>query len=756
MKTEAMFRPIVKAWAEKLKLAFDYKKREFGDDAAEAIRFFDGPYDWMYGPMSQKGGSFAMSSDDGSPQPTFRMTLNKVAEVVQLYGPALYHRNPHREMNVRKHSDYPFDLEMPPAEVLQTPQGMMQAQMLQQKAQQMEQDLKVKQLSVDLMAEVVNFTPNEMDLRFHSRQAVDEALIKGMGLLWHETYRPPGSPYKFFGSFYDSVDNLLVDPDMESLANAMWVAKKCIRPRWVVEKEYGLKKGTLKGDLSSARMQAETGGGEYDYFRARGDTNDLVVYWKIWSRMGMGHRLQKQFLSEVETNSKLFDQMGEYTYMVITDGYDHFLNAPEEAVKKESIDDIFMRFQWPTPFWADPTDPWPFSSCAFHERPRKVWPMSHVKPGLGQLKFMNWAMSFLADKVKNTSRDFLATLKSAGEEIRTAMLSGKDLTLLEFEKTQGDISKVVQFLQHPPMNKDILEVVNMLKGLFDQAVGLDELMYGSSGRQMRSSAEAQIKDAAQRIRPDDMSECVEAWQTKCARKEAIGSFWHLEANDVLPILGRDRAPYWDSVVKQRTLTEVTCEIDYRIEAGSIRKPNRERDIANANNALQVLAPIVQQYMGMTGDMDPINTIMEFWAKANDYPTVVKFTPPPPPKPDEAAMQQQQMEMEMKQQEHQQKLQQNAEAHQQKLGQEGEKTQLKSRLDAMGLQAKLEQEGEVHGQKLFQDDEVHDQELTQDQQKHLQDMLQAREKGNLDLILKKKLAEAAVQNRPAPNGNSSNN
>lgn len=506
MKTtpENIFRPIKKAWFDKLKIAKDHKKSEFGDDAAEATKFFDGPYDWMYGPMAQTKGSFALGSEDAPPRTTFRMTLNKVAELVQLYGPALYHRNPHREAEVRQHEPYPFEMMQPPPEAQQTLEGMMAMQQMQQQAQEMGAEEEKRRAAAGLLKECLNFTPNELGLAEHSREAIDEALITGMGVLWHETLQPPGAKYKFAGSFYDSVDNLLIDPDMKSIRHAKWIARRCVAPKREVEEEYGLKPGTLKGDMESFARQAETSDPSYEYFRARGDTNDLTVYFKIWSRMGVGHRLHKEFDPGLKANAETFDRFGDFTYQVLCDDYPYFLNAPEEAVNKEGMDDMFMRFQWPTPFWADPTDPWPFSPLCFHKRPGKVWPMSHVKPGLGQLKFMNWVLSFLADKVKNTSRDFIATLKSADQELKNAIMSGGDLTLLEFDGPNKRIGEVIQFLQHQPMNRDILEVVQLMEQYFDKSAGLDELMYGQSSRQMRSSAEAQIKEQAKQIRPSTL------------------------------------------------------------------------------------------------------------------------------------------------------------------------------------------------------------------------------------------------------------
>ena len=99
--------PIVRSWMELIHRAREHKVNQFQNDADEARRFFDGPYDWLYtGEHGSKGGSF----QGAMPQTAFRMTMNRAAELVQLYGPSLYARNPHRQFTLRKQSEYPLDL----------------------------------------------------------------------------------------------------------------------------------------------------------------------------------------------------------------------------------------------------------------------------------------------------------------------------------------------------------------------------------------------------------------------------------------------------------------------------------------------------------------------------------------------------------------------------------------------------------------------------------------------------------------------
>lgn len=615
------FRPLVSQWREKIRLAWEYKKTHFQEDADEAMAFFDGPYDWLYGiTRLRTSRGFTYQGDEDLPRPSFCMTVNKVAELVQLFGPALYHRNPVRQVNPRKPP------ELPPEFLALLPPEMQQQ--YQTIAMQAQQGRWVDAARAALLEHYLNFTPTALNLQEHARQMITEALIKGMGVLWPEVYQPVGAAYRMVGSFFDTVDNLLIDPDAESLLEARWVARRCIHPVWQVEDEYGIPRGTLRGNVESLARQATVNvDPDGDYWRRQGRTNDLLVYWKIYSKMGIGHLLMGTRMRS-EANA-FWDMFGKYVYLVVTDEVPWPLNLPPGALESAtSDDDIKLRFQWPTPYWAE--DGWPFSYLVFHTKPRQVWPVSHVKPGMGELKFINWVFSFLASKIRVACRDFIAIAKSAGEEIKNIIQNGQDYTLIEIEKAHGTISEVVQFLQHPNFNGDIYRVLEAVMNNLEKRLGLTELIYGLSGRQMRSASEAQVKSDQIQIRPDDMAQKTEVTMTDVARKEALACRWHLTAQDVAPMLGAEGAYWWGQLVESADPAQIIHQLEYRIEAGSARKPNRERDAANMRDAMQTLFQPLYAYAQATGNVGPINALIAAWAKSLDMDAEKFLLPPPPP------------------------------------------------------------------------------------------------------------------------------
>src|SRR5207244_11381021 len=137
---------------------------------------------------------------------------------------------------------------------------------------------------------------------------------------------------------------------------------------------------------------------------------------------------------------------------------------------------------------------------------------------------------------------------------------------------------------------------------FERATGLSEAMYGATPqKQMRSAQEAALKGDMLRLRPDDMAERVETAATMMGRKEAVAAAWALRSNDVRPILGPTGAQFWDMLVAGGDFQSLVHEYDYRLEAGSSRKPNRDRQVADTTEGVQTLLPIFAQDASANGD-----------------------------------------------------------------------------------------------------------------------------------------------------------
>jgi hypothetical protein len=153
--------------------------------------------------------------------------------------------------------------------------------------------------------------------------------------------------------------------------------------------------------------------------------------------------------------------------------------------------------------------------------------------------------------------------------------------------------------------------------------------------------------------------------------------WFCEPQDVEPVIGRMGAMVWQNYVLTQDADKVVRDFDYRIEAGSARKPNKTTKIAQLNEMGQVIAPVIMQF-ATSGMVEPYNAYVTELAKAHDIdpsPFLVQLPEQEGPSPEEQEAQAQielkVAELEIKMQEMQAKLDMEQESLDQELEHEHE-------------------------------------------------------------------------------------
>lgn len=663
-------------WKESIEAAWEYKERVFGLDAKEAFDFFGGDHQFLFDPsddrcMFKRGSQKAISAQI----PGFTMTYNIVAELVQIFGPAIYHRNPERqavpvlplelqrgfyidpvlELSAAKAeqrlndaigqiaqqlaqdfmsqgADEETAMQQAQAAAMQHPSlaplGAQFAQLdaaLQQANERFEFHMALQQRMLAqsytesaIQNKLLNYGPEVTDLRSECRKVVDDTIIKGHGVWITELQpHPAGNGQYVAASKHLPVERYLMDPDSlqaEDGADCSWVAIQCVDPVWKVEDEWGYDRGTIKGNVCNQASAKKGLGSKESAWCPQGavdarqhkdikQTNDLLVYYKVYSRMGIGDKLCGL---EDEKLNEVFGRFGEFTYLLITDTLDHPINFHPDDVTDKDADELRLDMQWPTPFHKIGT--FPTTSLSFHWD-GKAWGMSHIKPGIGELKFLDFAMSHLANKVRTASTDLVGIIKSAGDDIKKAFntYSESGYTFVEIEALWGkSVADVVSIMQKPGFQGDIWNVIAMVAERLDKRLGLTEIAYGLSSTQSRSALDAQNKQQNFSIRPDDMASTVEEKAKVLAKKEAYAIFYHYEDGEVLPVLGQAGLEIYNQLIKSRPPEEVIRQYSYTIEAGSIRRPNKDRDIENMNMISNGWLPVLSAYSMGTGDMEPLN------------------------------------------------------------------------------------------------------------------------------------------------------
>jgi len=728
---EISLQSVCGAWKTRLEQARKHKRDCFDTYVDEALAFYVGADDAEAFYSKYMEGPKGIHHNSAEHAPGFRIVPMKLAELVQLFGPSLYHRNPVRTVTPRKQKLRPRELVVDPAleQQFQELQGQYQQmaeggdpQMLQQLQQLLEQlgqtlqeqDQAYRMLTqkyaaaernrvarADLFDQLLNYTPNELDLMGEMRLVLVETLIKGMGCLWPESIERGG--VNLVGSFFDTVDHLLVDPDMETWRDVRWISRLCVSGVDELASRYGVSAAELRSK-STGKSWFEFG--DDTHRREKGELEsesggDLVVYQKVFSRMGLG-RL-KNLDDRVR---RVLEGLGEHIYLVLAQGYDYPLNLPptlieavieaedavaadpedEEALQtlNDAMQQIQMAVAWPIPTWKDGR--FPVQMFYFHTIPNSIWPMAHIRPGMPQLKWLAYSMNHLADRAQHSSRMIFGLKEGLEEENKRKLESGDPITVVKVSEGSGRIEDYLSVLQLPQTGAaELMRVTAEIQDSFEKATGLTEMSYGTLGGS-RSAAESNFRQSALNVRPDDMANKVEEAMTGEARLEALASAWLLEGSDVAALLGEDAGQLWTELVEPLSLDQLVLELDFRIEAGSARKPNRETQVSAMNETMQVVGPMVSQLVSM-GQPGPWNALIQEWARVNEITDVERFLvpPPPPPQPQEPPQPDPNLQMQ------QQLLQQKGQMEMQKMQMDMQMQQAEAELRRQQLGLKVQSE-----------------------------------------------------------------
>jgi hypothetical protein len=622
---EELLRPICTAWKSKIDAAIQHRK-DWVAVADQCELFYAASSGFMWDTKHR--------SRLGLPDyaPNFKMTIAKAFELVALFGPSLYWRNPIRTLKKRSR------IMLTPENVqFLNPVEQMQAPMIAQMGMQEEQAIEQTR---QLVSAWLNYTPDENvggGLKSHSQLAITDALVKGRGCMTVEPYSYPGSDRLLTGAFYLHPYDLVIDPDADNVWDAKWIAIRCRHPVWEVEKKYQAQPGEFKkyADSSTYNGVAESGGGVHnsDGHRVVGASYDSMTYWKVYSKGGIGVRLSGA--DSKDPTLKILDEaIGDFAYIVVPDTANSApLNCPDSVLLSADVEELKTRFAWPIPFYKD--GKWPVAILDFYPRPGSVWPVAPLQPGLGELMFLNVMMSHLCNRIVSSARDFVQCPMALKEEVERVMTELKDLGV--FGVTQEfDKADVIKFITQPQVNMDVWRIIDQVSLMFDKRTGLSELMYGNNpGAASRTAEDAAIKRQSLSVRPDYFASQVEEWQSNVASMENLCTQVFIKPSDVEPVLGWTGARLWESLIMTRPIEEVLRDTQMTIEAGSARKPNKDRDVANIGQFAQMAMPFFQQFAMQSGNPEPLNAFLMKWGEANDmevHDMLIPMPPPPPPMP----------------------------------------------------------------------------------------------------------------------------
>lgn len=632
--------PVVDRWKRVFAAARRDRKKKFDVYADEAMAFYDGPVNHMWSSLrkSNSGSGHGGFLAPDVQLPNFEMSVNRLFEAVSMFGPALYHQNPTIAVTPKTVPDISIEtfyganpealqmldqMQAVQAGLINDPFVAQSIQQLYQfYSQSVEADRKTESVDADhahILEKISNYIQQEGSKQDEARMAITEAIITGLGILEVQMEQPPGGGPRMARSRYRTNKDLLVDPDASYWRDCTWIALRSIEPCNVVEKKFGLPKGALKGKYAklSASDSVDKGRKRNGDGSTAGVTHDLIEYYEVYSKNGAGQNLK---LQEKDKNVAGLEMFGDYCYLAICEQCPYPLNLSPDIMNSGDAQLMMDKVSWEVPYWDDYMSDggWPICRLSFHSKPGEVWPISMVKPCIGELKFVNWCMSFIADKVAAGSKIYVGCMKQAAENIRTQLTSGSGpFSLIELEMISGkSLNEVISFLQAPNFSIDIWNMVAQVNDSIDKRLGLTELMYGQSTRQMRSAAEAQYRQQNISIRPDDMASKVEDWLSLSAVREIQAMRYLGEFEDVQPIIGDTAARVFAEQILTQDVSRITRDFSYRVEVGTARKPNKMSKVAELTEIGQYILPVIQQAM-LSGVTRPYNAYMNALGRAMD-------------------------------------------------------------------------------------------------------------------------------------------
>lgn len=643
-------------------------------------------------------------------RPKFEITINKAFEFVAIFGPYLFWDYPNRKVRAHEPLDFGIGAYGDPNDpyVQETFQAM-------QSRKDMEKQRRDARCT--LMETYLNYSQREQPqgLAFHARMAIQDALIKGRGVLLPRTYQFEGSQRTLTQLEYVSVDRLRIDPDCHDplLKTATWIAIKHKETVREVEKRFKLKRGTLQGagQLASHEAVAGLNGRQVpSEHQAAGKSNDLIVWYEIWSKCGVGG--WKESAANSELIDALDDVVGDHAYLCVAANVPWLLNAPPEAFHADVTDDeVQSMLGWPFPCYIDGR--WPIALLDFYHDTTGPWPLAPLGAGLGELITMNVLTSAFVEQAYENRKAIYAVAEESLKDFAAKLEGNKSPVIVGIKSEAGKALEQIAFINRPTMNKDILDALNWVTELFNLRVGLVPFMYGAEQKVSRSAQDVSAKQERTSIRPEKMAKDVASWQTEAATLEKFLACLYVQGADIQELIGEDGAFLWDRLIYGEAPEKVVRELTCFVEATDVARPNRERDLNNLQTLAQQLFAVYQQYAQDTGDTEPLNNYISQTMEAMQQPAEGLKMGPWMPQPDPNAQQQAEAEMAIEQQRAQSEQQQ-AEA------------------DIAMKQADIEAKRELSQLKLFETAA----QIELQQAKSEQEMALQREQAALDMSLER--------------------
>ncbi len=434
------------------------------------------------------------SPTDADPEPVWKAKINRAAEYVEVIGPYLYPENPVAEVLSSDHARY-----------------------WPRKRHVIEK-------------QYINHAITDGDLAAHAHRWVNQACVYGRGVMWTGF----DLEKKIVVHIFDTIDNLLLDPDARCMEELGWAGRIRFKPKRELLRLHPEMREKILALKGGKKRSSDDQTGSTD------QACEMVEYTEFWFKDGLHH-----FSTEL---SGEIDEEGKVAYE----------DAPKKYVLAE--DTILACSPWEIPFHVD--NKWPFEVVDLRERPGKLWPAAPLEPALPHLKALNWIYTLYLNRMRTACKMALVVLTQNGQTIDEdelmKLLKGKDMSVVRL-KINGEHIPIGEILQQFKIDTGVEQMkifVEMVGREFEKSSGLSEILYaGEMARQPRSATEVDFKDKQSKNRIEEMRRRVQAAMTRLMQKYIFAGRYLHPPEDIGKLFGPSAAAAWGTLAAPEQVAE---------------------------------------------------------------------------------------------------------------------------------------------------------------------------------------------------------
>ena len=378
----------------------------------------------------------------------------------------------------------------------------------------------------------LNYTPVQTRFISQRRQAVNDGLCWGSGVLWTGLDERTGMPT----SIWDPRKNTIIDGDAKMYEDVRRITRIRTRPRAEAMRQYP--------QAAEILMKAPRyAGAAEEKDEQRGQTpadQDRIRYFCTYFNRG---------ISQYQGGSEAYAQAVGMGQQSDKDKAALILQDQNEPLMCITLEDgqMFWTGPWDIPFHKLPRDGWPVTFYDLYTGTVPTRPHSPLEAGIGIQRAMNHLLTLMMSRARMSFRAAFATRKQNGKgpsvQAKDRVFNGSDIVNIEVDfGAASDVAlKISDYFEQLDWGTEWLpsaqNYMAYLESLYERLTPLSQfLSTGSADSQDRSAEATKVRDRNTMARVDDLKDMVTEADNIISRKESFLAAYALKADDIAKML----------------------------------------------------------------------------------------------------------------------------------------------------------------------------------------------------------------------------